>query len=159
MPDQVIEAQIGLIRPNPHQPHESFPEASLCKLADSIREHGILQPLVVTKIERQNKSGDTWCCNAEYDKFNKGVWVYAEVEIPTAWSGLLVGFKSNSASLLPGTSNGPRRAAVLASASSAAARLLPIRAGRTIQARGLRRKNAGCWQRQNNEQCRLATVV
>ncbi|MGC9469148.1 MAG: ParB/RepB/Spo0J family partition protein [Anaerolineae bacterium] len=37
--------------PNPHQPRTALPESSLVELADSIREHGILQPLIVTHVE------------------------------------------------------------------------------------------------------------
>lgn len=37
------------IRPNPHQPRSPIDEASLVELAASIREHGILQPLVVKR--------------------------------------------------------------------------------------------------------------
>jgi ParB family transcriptional regulator, chromosome partitioning protein len=38
------------IVPNPHQPRRQFEEAALKELADSIREHGILQPLLVRQI-------------------------------------------------------------------------------------------------------------
>ncbi len=38
---------IERIRPNPRQPRKSFDSDSLAELAASIREHGILQPLVV----------------------------------------------------------------------------------------------------------------
>lgn len=41
------------IRPNPQQPRRSFEERSLRELTDSIREHGILQPLTV----RQKNGG------------------------------------------------------------------------------------------------------
>lgn len=37
------------IRPNPDQPRMTFSEAELQSLAASIREHGVLQPLVVVK--------------------------------------------------------------------------------------------------------------
>ncbi len=37
------------IRPNPAQPRRFFEEAALSELADSIRHHGILQPLTVRK--------------------------------------------------------------------------------------------------------------
>ena len=40
---------VGLIDPNPQQPRSSFEEAPLAELAASIREYGILQPLLVTK--------------------------------------------------------------------------------------------------------------
>jgi ParB family chromosome partitioning protein len=37
------------IRPNPYQPRVAFDEAALQELADSIRAHGILQPIVVRR--------------------------------------------------------------------------------------------------------------
>lgn len=43
------EVAISSIVPNPQQPRTHFDEAKLEELADSIKEHGILQPLVVTK--------------------------------------------------------------------------------------------------------------
>ncbi|MEK7549524.1 MAG: ParB/RepB/Spo0J family partition protein [Patescibacteria group bacterium] len=44
-----MEVPIGKIVPNPHQPRLHFDEEKLKELADSIKEHGILQPLVVTE--------------------------------------------------------------------------------------------------------------
>jgi len=41
------------IRPNPHQPRRNFPQAAIDELADSIRQKGILQPLLV----RQDDTG------------------------------------------------------------------------------------------------------
>ncbi len=38
------------IERNPYQPRQSFDEAEIADLADSIRAHGILQPLVVRKV-------------------------------------------------------------------------------------------------------------
>ena len=38
------------IRPNPSQPRKIFQEAALSELADSIRQHGILQPLSVRRM-------------------------------------------------------------------------------------------------------------
>ncbi|MFH1746026.1 MAG: ParB/RepB/Spo0J family partition protein [Planctomycetota bacterium] len=38
------------IQPNPHQPRNSFDEASIRELSDSIRAHGILQPIIVRPI-------------------------------------------------------------------------------------------------------------
>lgn len=43
------EIPIASIIPNPHQPRLHFDEVKLQELADSIKEHGILQPLIVTK--------------------------------------------------------------------------------------------------------------
>lgn len=45
------------IKPNPQQPRRSFDETALKELADSIREYGILQPLIVTKIEKEVPTG------------------------------------------------------------------------------------------------------
>jgi ParB family chromosome partitioning protein len=42
------------IRPNPAQPRRTFPEAELESLADSIRRHGVLQPLTV------RRTGEGW---------------------------------------------------------------------------------------------------
>ncbi|MBX7551576.1 ParB/RepB/Spo0J family partition protein [Streptomyces sp. tea 10] len=39
------------IRRNPNQPRETFNEDALKELADSIKEHGLLQPVVVRKVE------------------------------------------------------------------------------------------------------------
>ena len=40
---------IEQIAPNPYQPRKTFNEASIEELARSVREHGIVQPLVVTR--------------------------------------------------------------------------------------------------------------
>jgi ParB family transcriptional regulator, chromosome partitioning protein len=42
-----MELAISAIRPNPDQPRRVFPNEELDELAGSIREHGILQPLIV----------------------------------------------------------------------------------------------------------------
>lgn len=44
------EIPIGAVVPNPHQPRLAFDDAALDELASSIREHGLLQPLVVTEL-------------------------------------------------------------------------------------------------------------
>jgi len=45
----LIEAPVRAIVPNPHQPRSQFEEQTLRELADSIREHGLIQPLIVTR--------------------------------------------------------------------------------------------------------------
>lgn len=47
----VKELEIGRIIPNPDQPRKVFADDALFTLADSIRRHGIIQPLVVRQIE------------------------------------------------------------------------------------------------------------
>lgn len=46
----VDEVDIDLIAPNPEQPRQRMDEAALEELADSVRAHGILQPLVVSRV-------------------------------------------------------------------------------------------------------------
>ena len=41
------EVEINLIVPNPYQPRKEFSDEKLTELADSIKVHGIIQPLVV----------------------------------------------------------------------------------------------------------------
>ncbi len=40
------EVRLSLLKPNPHQPRQEFDDASLRELADSIREKGVLQPIL-----------------------------------------------------------------------------------------------------------------
>lgn len=47
--DQVFELDINLLQPNPLQPRGLITPESLAELAESIREHGILEPLVIAK--------------------------------------------------------------------------------------------------------------
>lgn len=49
--DRVIEVNVGEIRPNPQQPRKYFSPSNLESLADSIRKHGVIQPLIVTRAE------------------------------------------------------------------------------------------------------------
>jgi ParB family chromosome partitioning protein len=44
------EVPVAAIVPNPHQPRTQFDETALEELAQSIREHGLLQPLLVTEL-------------------------------------------------------------------------------------------------------------
>ena len=43
----VIELKVNQIEPNREQPRKNFDEDALQELADSIKKHGIIQPLVV----------------------------------------------------------------------------------------------------------------
>jgi ParB family transcriptional regulator, chromosome partitioning protein len=44
-----VEIAIASIRPNPNQPRRHFDPAEMATLAASIREHGVLQPVLVTE--------------------------------------------------------------------------------------------------------------
>lgn len=47
--DGVLEIFINDIHPNPNQPRKNFNQSALEELAQSIKNHGIIQPLVVNK--------------------------------------------------------------------------------------------------------------
>lgn len=49
--DPVHEVSLRELRPNPYQPRQEFNEEKLRELADSIEQHGIIQPLIVRKSE------------------------------------------------------------------------------------------------------------
>jgi ParB family chromosome partitioning protein len=50
---QMREVPVAKILPNPAQPRLSYEEDSLTELADSIREHGVLQPILVRPVGSQ----------------------------------------------------------------------------------------------------------
>lgn len=49
MAEEVIQIEINQLQPNPLQPRGAITPESLVDLVDSIREHGILEPLVIAK--------------------------------------------------------------------------------------------------------------
>ena len=49
--DQLREIDIDRILPNSHQPRKNFDEEALNELANSIREHGVVQPIVVRPLD------------------------------------------------------------------------------------------------------------
>jgi len=55
----VFQIEVDRIKPNPHQPRRDFDDAGLKELAASIREFGVLQPIVISKVERESDTGWT----------------------------------------------------------------------------------------------------
>lgn len=55
--EKIFYIEVEKIKPNPQQPRKHFPEESLKELADSIREFGILEPLVVIRTEQDTATG------------------------------------------------------------------------------------------------------
>lgn len=49
--DSIYWVEVERIKPNPFQPRKVFEEAALASLAESVRQYGVLQPLVVTRKE------------------------------------------------------------------------------------------------------------
>lgn len=47
--DEVVELEISELRPNPYQPRKVFDEEKLIELSNSIKEHGVFQPIIVKK--------------------------------------------------------------------------------------------------------------
>jgi ParB family chromosome partitioning protein len=60
----IFWVEVEKIVPNPFQPRRFFDEQKLKELADSIRQYGVLQPLVVT---RKEKSRDDGGLRVEYE--------------------------------------------------------------------------------------------
>ncbi len=46
---RVENISLNLIHPNPNQPRKDFKEEALVELSESIRQHGIIQPIIVEK--------------------------------------------------------------------------------------------------------------
>ena len=47
--EEIIEIDLRELRPNPYQPRQVFDSEALQELADSIKEHGVFQPIIVKK--------------------------------------------------------------------------------------------------------------
>ncbi len=55
--NSIFWIDVDKIKPNPFQPRREFDEARLRDLSDSIRQYGVLQPLVVSREEVINEDG------------------------------------------------------------------------------------------------------
>ena len=47
--EQIIELDLNELRPNPHQPRKIFKDEALQDLADSIKNNGVFQPIIVKR--------------------------------------------------------------------------------------------------------------
>lgn len=45
--EEITEIALSDIKPNPYQPRNQFSDAKIAELADSIKEHGVIQPIIV----------------------------------------------------------------------------------------------------------------
>ncbi|MEX2103702.1 MAG: ParB/RepB/Spo0J family partition protein [Bacilli bacterium] len=50
--EAVTEIEIKQLRPNPYQPRKHFEHSRIEELAQSIKEHGLIQPIIVRKVLR-----------------------------------------------------------------------------------------------------------
>lgn len=55
--DNVFYIEVHKIRPNPSQPRHEFDQQGLEELAASIKKYGMLQPILVTKVENETDRG------------------------------------------------------------------------------------------------------
>lgn len=55
--EAIFHIEVDKVKPNPHQPRKTFDETQLAELAASIREVGIIQPLIVTKRHTETAFG------------------------------------------------------------------------------------------------------
>src|SRR3990167_2969214 len=55
--NSIFWVEVDKINPNPYQPRRDFEEGKLQDLADSIRQYGVLQPLVVSRTEKEKEDG------------------------------------------------------------------------------------------------------
>lgn len=55
--DSVFWIEVDRIAPNPYQPRKEFSEEGLKSLAESIRQYGVLQPLVVSRTDIEKPEG------------------------------------------------------------------------------------------------------
>ncbi len=53
----IFWVEVDRIKPNPFQPRKEFNEENLKSLAESIKQYGVLQPLVVSKKEEETEDG------------------------------------------------------------------------------------------------------
>ena len=47
--EEIIEVNINELRPNPYQPRKVFEKDALVELSESIKEHGVFQPIIIKK--------------------------------------------------------------------------------------------------------------
>ena len=63
--DEIIYVQSEQIKPNPFQPREDFDHQSIDELAQSIKEKGVIQPLLV------RRKGDNYRINCRRKKASR----------------------------------------------------------------------------------------
>lgn len=47
--EEIIEVNVDELRPNPYQPRKVFDDDALKELSESIKEHGVFQPIIIKK--------------------------------------------------------------------------------------------------------------
>lgn len=81
LPNVVQEIPVGDIDPNTEQPRRSFPEEAMTQLSASVKEQGILQPLLV--VEQPAGATALWRGNGAGGPPGRRAWPRCP-----AWSGI-----------------------------------------------------------------------
>lgn len=55
----IFQLEVEKIKSNPYQPRKDFNDDELRELGESIREYGVIQPIIVSKIEKETAYGTT----------------------------------------------------------------------------------------------------
>ncbi|MEX2033015.1 MAG: ParB/RepB/Spo0J family partition protein [Candidatus Colwellbacteria bacterium] len=55
--ENIFYVEVNKVKPNPNQPRRDFEEEGLKELAKSIKKYGVLQPLLVSKVEEESPKG------------------------------------------------------------------------------------------------------
>ena len=53
--EEIIDIELDELRVNPYQPRKIFNDEALRDLSESIKEHGVFQPIIVKKVLRVMK--------------------------------------------------------------------------------------------------------
>ena len=53
--EEIVELNLYELRSNPYQPRKNFDQKALQELADSIKEHGVFQPIIAKKVSKDTK--------------------------------------------------------------------------------------------------------
>ncbi len=81
--NQVLEINIDKIQVNPHQPRKRFDHSELEDLTNSIKAYGIIQPLIVTELDKDNYqliAGERRLRSAQILNFKKVPAIVREAE-------------------------------------------------------------------------------
>lgn len=53
--EEIVEIPLSELRSNPYQPRKNFDDNALQELANSIKEHGVFQPIIAKKVSKAMK--------------------------------------------------------------------------------------------------------
>jgi len=71
--EAVVQIELEKIKPNPFQPRKTFNNESIAELAESIKEYGVIQPVLLRKVEKDYEliAGERRFRACEFLKFER----------------------------------------------------------------------------------------